>query len=486
MIQKLYEELILEVHKFYKDQVFFKALKNYLPEVRKIIIDFFKKKGVTFSTSKYSWDEAEIDYKQYRKPFSAEEVKALKSRGFKKAEIDQLARNKGTLKFDSIVSQIGANLKYDVNQSTPADIKEYFDGLDPQERSTKILEIIKSVKTKSIQSHRKIPKKVEVEPDMFGAQSRRFGADMTFPPMKKDDFSIEVTLKTNEEFFVTGHDMTIELKKEDDKKKYEFKVNLMHKIDEVLNDIWTRIEEAINMMNKGIEQPEKSTSSSSERKRTTPNPVKIVDKYFSKWYSKTKTGKLREVSTDRMPAEIYMVKSGSKGSGDRTFSSNPKNETFEMRIKLKGQKKKLQPVIDAYPNIREWHTALRKLHSEYGSGYMAPELLNIIPGEKIYTDQHDKFYERLKFVIRKLAAEGWYPASSHSDYKQRGGKGETITFKYSDKIKNESNENPDEFTKRLFNSEKFKSNVKDTFYSKGTNLREIPRIFVKKILSLGD
>lgn len=497
MIQQLYEELVLneKVHKFFKDQNFFKAVKNYLPEVRKLVIEFFDKKGYTFSSSSRAYygynDESPdiIDKSRNRKPLSIDEMAELKKYGFKKAEIDKIKPS--TLTFDAIIQTLKGGMRYNVDSNDPASVKKYLDELDNRDQF--MSSFYKELDKKREGAYKSTLKSTDVESSFFGAQSNRGysrgGGDLKLPAMKKNGYKYEVRFFTNEEFFVEGHNMIVEIKKlgakdedREAKREYHFKVNMMRKIEEVLSDIESKMQKSLERYDKGEDSDteEKKTEVQSTGRSKTPDPVRIVNNYFSKWYSRTKTGKLREVSTDRMPAEIYMHKDRSSKGEYSTFGGSIKDDTYIMNLKLKLSRMNYDKLVKEYPNIREMHQAFIKAIEELGGPTYQYRDITRLFGDKIFRKEHEKFFDRLKFVFKKLAAEGWIPYTFRGGYKK--GDPDRIFFKYNENFKKEYSENSEAAAEKFFNSKQFKEVFNQGIKRKATRLEDVPRIYIKRVL----
>lgn len=472
MIQQLYEELINEVHKFYKDQSFFKALKNYQPETRKLIIQFLRKKGATpkIDNSWKSKEETEVDYSKSKKPLSKDLVDYFKSIGLKDEEIKRIPQT--TLHDDAYIASAERLKTYNFDS-----LKNQIDSYDEKERENFIRQIIKSIKNKNAEIHKGFVKSTNVEDSFFGASSKSYRSDLTFPLFTYKNYNIQINANTNEDFFVEGHDLIVEVNRDDQSKKYTYKVNMMDKIHGVLEKIWAKVNLSIDKFEKGIEpELEKKSEVKSSGKKVKSDPERIVEKTFSKWYSITKTGKLREVSTDRMPAEVYIYSQGGRNRERTGVSSNP---TYVLNVKPKLKRASYDKIEKEFPEFRKWNETYNDAMRQLTNRSYYRENVERILGDKLYTEEHDKFFERLDHVLRRLMANGWYPSSTEGSYKKSDPI--KINLTYNEELKNKYQENPKEATKAYFNSARYKL-VRNRLHDAHNKITDLPKLYIKNIL----
>jgi len=471
MIKRLYEELINEVHDFYKNQSFFKALKNYPEETKKLIIKFIRKKGGSPKDDSRFSDEKPIDYEKSKRPLSKEVIDYFKSQGLTDQEIKLIPQT--TLSDDEYIKSANKLVSYKFNS-----LKDQIDSLNKEERERLINRLIRSIKDESAQAHKRVLQSTSVEDSFFGASSRSYGSDLEFPIINYNDYKINISINTNEEFFVEGHDVSIEVKKEDKSKIYKYKISMMDKINDVLEKIWSKLEKSITNFEKNIE-PESEKESPKNKKYVKSDPERIVQNTFSKWYSITKTGKLREVSTDRMPADVYISKSSS-GSTGRTGTSSLKDDIYMLNVKPKLKRASLDKIEKEFPDVSKWNQAYSDaMKTLTGRSFYRANVQTVL-GDKLYTEEHDKFFKRLDHVLRRLMANGWSPFSTEGSH--RKGEPIRILLRYDEELKDKYRDNPSGATEDFFNSREYKQ-VRNRLHDAKNKITDLPRLYIKNILN---
>lgn len=469
------------VNKFYKNQKFFKGIKNYPSETQKTIVEYFRKKGVSYprGTNRYRSDP--LDYKQETGQYTSEEKKIMKSYGFKEAEIKQLPKT-DVSKFVEAVRRVAP---YTVRGNDPKDYKAWLDGMSKNERDKTVKNIINNTKEYKAQKHRELVGSFDVDSDFFSASSGGYRNDLEFPVMKIEDGNdFQIVLKTNETFFEDGHDLHITVfeKNDDeynrDRKTYKYKIDLMEPIPEVLDEIWEMTQKSIKRYEKGEDSDPDKKDNQQKRSSTKNEQVAMIEGYFSKWYGTTKTGKLRELSIDRMPAEVYVSQSG---GGKRMSTHKESMPDIIFNYKLRGNKLNPKTIEKKIPGIRDWHRIYTDASRNISGRWGVPDLERMF-GDRLFTKEHDKFFTRLKFIARKLVADGYIPTGNRNAHKR--GDFNSITFKYSPKIHEAYRENPEETIQRVLDSQKFEKNVNEAWNSKGTKIEDIPKTYIKRILEL--
>lgn len=489
----LFEEILSEkVHDFFRKQTFFTAIKKYTPEALKIIIDFLKKKGVKYETndhaSYYKYNN-DIDYQ--KKTLDPQEKKELKKLGFKDNEIQMF--DYPTIKLDTILSAVHEVTPYnykDYKYLKLDEFKNYINNLSKEERDEFIKKIVNQIKINKNKLHRNLPDSINVDSKAFSATSNHSSSgDISFPAWTYQGFIIKVKINTNEEFFESGHDLMISIiDKSDDeqiKKEYSFKVNLINNIEKVLQEIWEASTKAVQMFKDGVEPEGKKEK---ETKRNKANPIiKEINSMLGKWFSTTKTGKIKQVGDYKLPAQIYAKyeSTSSKGTG----RNSKKGDRIILNIKIKGSRINDKSVEKIMPQALEWHKIYRGLldKTSPNSGRFAyrnrnfSDMFHRYDDAKMLNDDHEKMFRRLKVVVKKLASYGFIPKSSSYGY----GKGDfnKITFLYSEKAEKKYRDQGSEFIEKVFNSENFK-NVEKGFFGNNIREKDVKRRYVQEVFKL--
>jgi len=482
----LLRELNEGLNKYFYNQKFYTLAKNNKNELAKMVSKFLRKKGITFKMNSYYSTAKTFSFKDFHNKMTPEIEKELKSLGFKGDEIEKIKGMKLILNDDFIESvkrAINDNVDYNYrnNINKNSEYKKYLNSIDIKQR----IKIIKNVFIKLRNTKREIIKtsrRTEVGGEFFSVSSGSYNGGIKFPNIKYKGNDIEIQLATNDTFFEDGHDIKIKI----NDKNYSYKINLMRPFEDVINDIYDSVNLANSSFESGVEQPkENKESNTSKRQHKEDDFKKIARRYLDKWYTYTKTGKRKEASENRKPATYYIV-SGDSSKND-SYKEKEKPQSFKLYVKVKtpptrkakeknkyGREPIPKVVLDEFPDFEKWWDQL--VEFKKGMNTNIPYSSDDIIPQRMFNNEHDKFFERLKGFSNRVARLGYYPANASSGY---GKKTDTyIHYKYSEKLKNEYDKGNTEFVNDIIkNKEK---NLNNGFYKGGFKIKDLP----KKILPL--
>jgi len=338
----------------------------------------------------------------------------------------------------------------------------------------------------------KIMNDIEIN-DKFFAAKTDYSAKISLPTIIYNNFRIEMSIKSNESFFDTGHDFQVEVKKTGEKqygsgREFNYKINLMQSIPKVLNIIWDYVEKSI----KEYSSTEKPKANTTRRRYAKSDIQRTVSKILNVYYKTYKNGKKVLIDDyEKMPA--YFRTTMDKSSTGRT--GNSRSDGFTLTIetrKLKSSTAKssiytkssaISPdILERYPDIKEWAVIYNEADKEMsGRSYGRFNSVRDVIGDKIYTDDHLAVFKKLEFVVKKFAKMGYLPDRSSSGYGSgRSKQDASIHFTYNDKFKNDVISN-DALLNKVVGGLKFRGHLKKAFFSKGKSIEDIPRDLINNV-----
>jgi len=305
-----------------------------------------------------------------------------------------------------------------------------------------------------------------------------------------NNFEIDTTIRNNETFFDDGHDLLIYINTIDGnyetKRNFNFKLNLLRNINIVLEDFWSLILKSIEEF--PLTEKPQNLQNIKYRQPISPEPDIIIKKWLDTYYKEYKSGKKIEIDdATKQPAEFFII----KRDKEKKFNSNNQNENgFTLKFKIRllsrnfdksGYSTKLNPELKArYPRYEEWIKIYNKFIDDMGLRsyhYIDDEKFF---GEKSYSDEHIKIFEKLKIVIKRLYNMGYYPTSSRKAY-SRDDYAE-IEFYYDPQIPEKLRLNPAKINTFL-SSKKYKDII-DTFFYAGKHPNDVLHNLLKTIFSI--
>lgn len=488
-LYNLHQQILSEkVHDFFRKQTFFTAIKKYKPEAKKIIVDFLKKKGVKYEAKYQGYSfSGDVDYQ--KKKITPEEEAELKKLGFKDFEIRKFQVPTTTL--NNIESAIKSFTPYDYleyGKIKKDKFPEFLNGLTKQERSEFLDKVAEKISDEKASSHKSIPGQIGVSDQAFSATtSSSSTGDIAFPVWTYQGVGVSVKINSNEEFFDGGHDLIIQIidksKETQANKEYAFKVNLMNNIEKVLEEIWKASTRAVQMFKDGVEQEREEPV-----KKYKPNPiVGEINNMLNKWFSTTKTGKLKKVGEYKLPAEIYATyeKGYSKGTG-----KNPKKGSkIILNVKIKGSRLSGKGLEKSLPEAGKWHSIYRGLvqkvmdpsRSRYYNRTFT-DMFDRYGDTKLLSDDHEKMFRRLQVIVKKLASYGFIPKSSSRGYSK--GEADKIIFVYSPKAEERYRQEGNEFIQKVLESDKFKQSVEKGFFGNHIRRKDVQKRYIQEVFKL--
>lgn len=303
---------------------------------------------------------------------------------------------------------------------------------------------------------------------------------ISFPPFNYDDFTIKAEINNNETFFEDGHDLSISLNKIDGgyetSRKFEYKLNLLRNIYIVLEDFWSLILKSIEEYPL-TEKPQYSQNRE-YKVPTSPEPEVIVKKWLGTYYKEYKSGKKVEIDdVTKQPAEFFITQNksdrsySSTGRGSKGFTLNFKIRLLSRNFTTSGYRTSLNPELkNRYPQYKEWLEILNGFYKDMGFSsyqYMDEEKLF---GEKSYSDEHLKVFEKLKIVVKRLFKMGYFPTEAHSAYGRDDYS--KIEFKYYPQLPEKIRLNPSKIDSFL-SSKEFRDRITSTFFYAGQHPNNI-------------
>lgn len=393
--------IINEVHDFYKDQKFYTGLKKYPAEVKKIIIDFFRKKGV-----------------------------------------DKFAENSY---LDDMMSYSESSKKSDKEREN--DFKRMFNAFD-------------------------------IGADFFSAESS-YRSELRIPRIIYDDYMILIKLKSNEDFIDEGHDLNINIKGIDDEsrntKEYKYKIDLMRRISEVLDDIWKNVQTSIKKYKSHDESDEKRLPHRSYKKS---DVERIVDKYLQQTFKttelKTKTKKTKIDDFDKLPIEFSVSMDRPNNSKVSTYERKGGKTGFSINFKVKKTKRFTYTFMKEDPKVGKWIDVLEQAKD---NRQFKKFLIRLAENNTLITDIHDKMINQLHFASLKFAKMGYIPTRTSTPWNSKEpGK---IYFEYNEKMHSKAKQKFPEVKKYIDNF--FYKEIERKVFSKNLRMNDIPRLFINEV-----
>jgi hypothetical protein len=378
------------INDFYKDQTFYTSAKKYSPELKKQVIDFFRRKGVEGWQSEYSF--------------------------------------------------VGDKVVY-------SDLKD----MTPEARR---------------KSFHKAIQNFEIGKQFFSVSSS-YDATIKFPAMIIGDKSVLVILKSNEEFFESGHDIEVRITGGDDKQKStKHKINLMRPINQVLEDVWSFIQQSLNSFSV---EPKPKEEKKPQRKYVRNDIERIVELYLRRQHKTLKSGKKVELDYDQRWVDFGV----SMNYKDQNFKSNSRSTAtgFTLSVKLKKSKKNkkagyrhsvVKPeALEMYPDLDEIRTILRDAYTDQNMPEGLKRLGEFVP-ENTIRPEHIEVRKRLDIATEKFIKMGYVPIDSSRGYGRDNPP--SIKFEYREKVKQEAANNPS-VVDRIMRSQRAGGNLDRAFFS---------------------
>lgn len=391
-----------KIHQFYRDQSFYKAARDYEPELKKIIVQFLRKKGVS-----------------------------------------------------KLSPRFGDSVEYD---NLPS---------DPKERSKRFKNSTDST---------------TVNRGFFAAKEPGYGDDVEILPFIYKDKKINISIMTDQEFFIDGHNLKISIKDKNDSNygvgtTYQYKLNLMSKVENVLNEIWKRVGESLDKLDKGITDKEKRKTINNKKPDSgIPDIQRLVKTYLQQWSKKRtlKSGKVKRTKytdIEKLPIEFFVSINNNRSSN---LSSIPRGKpSFNISYKMKARKFKLSNVLEQFPELRSLHQAFIKAtnNSKNVRRYVT-RLESIFSDYKLVDSSHYEMYNKLEYVIQKMAMHGYKPTNTRQAFKR--GDYNSITFNYSEDLKKLADRDLKSAKKEALEGikKKYDRDLKDEFFNKTINLED--------------
>jgi len=322
-------------------------------------------------------------------------------------------------------------------------------------------------------------KNIEVDDktgDRFNTKLPTF-KKISFPKFVYDNFEIKPEINNNETFFEDGHDLFININKLDGGyetiRKFDYKLNLLRNVNIVLEDFWSLILKSIKDYT--LTEKPKYSSDNGYREPSSPTPSTIIRKWLGTYFKEYKSGKKVEIDdVAKQPAEFFITTNDS----DKDFSSiGRKGQGFTLKFKVRLLNKNFEKssswinpeLKNRYPQYKEWIGIYNKFHKEMGYASYEDIDEKKLFGEKSYSDEHMKIFERLKMVVKRLYKMGYLPTRAgdrdRNDYY-------TIKFEYNPELPEILRLNPAKIDLFL-SSEKFKDKITSSFFHAGTHPNDV-------------
>ncbi|MFW6047285.1 MAG: hypothetical protein ACOCP4_05825 [Candidatus Woesearchaeota archaeon] len=347
------------------------------------------------------------------------------------------------------------------------------DQMDPKEKAKKFKYVLDNT---------------DINRDFFSASKSSYRGKIEIVPFVYKNKNIKIEIATNEEFFIEGHDLIINIKNKDDNsygswKQYLYKTSLMNSVENVLNEIWDNVKKSIKRFEAGDEGGDKEESGTTIRARTKSDIERMVQTYLQHWTKKTtlKSGRVKKTKYtdfDKLPVE-FSVKMRSENKEHSTLGKRA-NPPFSLQFRVKKTSRpNRKKLTEAYPDIQKWYEIYSKFMKEYGKRYTPRGVERFFEGWSLIDESHEEMFDRLKFVAKRLLKQGYVPYRSMTAFKK--SEPDEIQFKYSEKVKKAVEEKGDSAIKEYMDKY-FKENVDRAFHRDKIKLDDIPRIFIKKVL----
>lgn len=347
--------------------------------------------------------------------------------------------------------------------------------MDPKEKAEKFRDVLRNT---------------DINRDFFTAGKSSYRGKIEIVPVDYKGKRLKIEIATNEEFFIEGHDLIINLKKKDsdsygDGNQYLYKINLMKDVEGVLREIWDKVEKSIKRFDSGDEggEKEKAGISVPKRMRTKSDIERMVQTYLQQWTKKTtyKSGKVKKTKYtdfDKLPVEFSVR----MGQVDKEYSTLGQKEhpgfTLQFKVK-KTQRPTRKKLMDAHPNLQQWYDVYKDFMQNYGRRYAPRSVERFFEDWSIIDERHEDMFRQLKFVARRLMKQGYVPVRSRTAWKK--GDMDHIQFQYSSKVKENIEKNGNSAIQKYMDKY-FKENVDKAFYENKIKLDDIPKMFIKRIL----
>lgn len=342
---------------------------------------------------------------------------------------------------------------------------------------------------------RKVLDSIEIRKDFFKAGSS-YDAKMELPQFVYGDYLIEIEIQSNEDFFEDGHDVKVEINDAENpsyetRREFEdYKLNLLRKIDIVLEDLWKIVEKSIDRF-ENTEKEKKSYNYSSHR-HTSNDIEKMISRWLNTYYKTYKSGKKKEIDDpEKQPAEFYVSmespsnKYSSEGRGGLGFTLRFKVRKLSKNFTTSGSSYRSKTYINPeikkrFPDYEDWIETYNAGVEAIGGDYREKINANNMFGEKAYGDEHLAVLDKLKFITQRLLKRGYYPDAASTPYKK--GEFATITFKYDPALVEKVRKDPS-LAKKFISSKRFKENVERPFFYEGESVENTKRRIIMRWFS---
>lgn len=328
----------------------------------------------------------------------------------------------------------------------------------------------------------------DINRDFFSASKSSYRGKIEIVPFTYKNKKIKIEIATNEEFFIEGHELIINVRNKDDNsyggdKQYLYKINLMNSVESVLKEIWNKVEEAIKRLDAGDEDEEKEEPRTTTRTRTKSDIERMVHTYLQHWTKKTtlKSGRVKKTKYtdfDKLPVE-FSVRMGSENKEHSTLGKKAHPPfTLQFKVKKTGRPNR-KKLTEIHPDIQRWYEIYSKFMKEYGGRYTPRGVERFFEDWSLIDERHEDMFDKLKFVVKRLMKQGYVPTRGSTAWKK--GDMDQIQFQYSSKVKKDVEKNGNSALEKYMDKY-FKENVDKTFHEKKINPKDIPKMFIKRVL----
>lgn len=400
---------------FIKEGTFFKVAKKYKPELAKMMISFFQKKGVDgfdprgYRTKPIKYNELKGKDKKERRKVFREIVSSLNIEKEFFAAIKPSGYNKGQFKFANLLVD-GYRIEFYLSSN-----EEFFeDGHD------------------------------------FHININKESGDYKTIREYENTGKINILRPVNdvlENMWLLIQKALGKYKSGDESEKEE---RVYSKRKHTKTDIERMVEIWLNRYYKVYKSGRK----------------KQIDDYDKKPYN-------FHVNMKSPKDNTSMATFGRGGNGFTiSFRLNKLNRTSKNSSGYYRQTEYNDKLTSMWPDLEEWIEIYNKGASDAGlTGYDRYISIDQLVGDKFTGPEHLEVYKKLEYLSKRFAKMGYFPIGNRNSYNR--DQNYSIEFRYSDKIKKAAQE-PD-FTEKLLNSPKFKQNVKNTFFHEGSDISHLDR-----------
>ena len=224
-------------------------------------------------------------------------------------------------------------------------------------------------------------------------------------------------------------------------------------------------------------------------------PKTIADNirnYLDKWYNvrTLKSGEIkRSIAPDyKKPVDIIITYSSRKNP--ERSNSISLDSTLTIKYRIKSESIKMDKLKEKYPNIEEWHQkyyGLLQSNKKYTRNRTASQQWS---KQKLYNEEHEKFFKRVEMVTKKLLNSGYVIDSSKKAMIGDSGRynkdeWDEMRFKYFPKIEKQIKDLKfDTVWEKFKEGGKFEKHIENVFYSHGVKYDDIPKWYIKEIFKI--